>query len=113
MSGEDWLAWHDRYPTSSMSRRLTIVRRMLADALEKAPAGAISLTASARAKGDVRDRFASARRMLGIAEYVHETGTYREREVTCCPTGTQGSIQEPRARRPGTFTLLRLEESHT
>jgi hypothetical protein len=49
----DWVAWHAAYddPSSSLSARLECVRSHLADALERAPTGRISLVSLCAGQG--------------------------------------------------------------
>jgi len=51
--GRDWKQWHDAYadPDSSLSRRLVAVQRLVADALDAAPAGAIRLISMCAGEG--------------------------------------------------------------
>lgn len=51
----DWLVWHDAYadPDSSQSRRLTVVRRRIGDALDASPAGPVRVLSLCA--GDGRD----------------------------------------------------------
>jgi hypothetical protein len=53
----DWVAWHDPYddPSSSLSRRLEVVQRHLAEALDRSPEGAISILSMCAGQG--RDLF--------------------------------------------------------
>lgn len=50
---EHWVRWHDDYdnPNSSLSRRLRAVRRRLADTLDRAPDGEISLISACAGEG--------------------------------------------------------------
>jgi hypothetical protein len=51
----DWIEWHDNYsdPDSSLSQRLTVVRRRIAEALDRSPAGPIRVVSMCA--GDGRD----------------------------------------------------------
>lgn len=51
----DWIQWHERYedPNSTLSRRLEVVRKRIAGALDRAPAGPIR--AVSMCAGDGRD----------------------------------------------------------
>ncbi len=57
MAERDWLAWHDPYddPSSSLSRRLEVVQRHLAAALDHCPDGTISILSMCAGQG--RDLF--------------------------------------------------------
>lgn len=57
MTERDWLAWHDPYddPSSSLSRRLNVVQRHLAAALDRCDAGTISILSMCAGQG--RDLF--------------------------------------------------------
>lgn len=50
----DWMSWHDDYadPTTSLSRRLAVVRRMLGDILDRAKPGPLSLASACAGQGD-------------------------------------------------------------
>lgn len=55
MQHRDWVAWHDAYarPASSLARRLEVVRSAVAQALDDAPPGQLSLVSLCA--GDGRD----------------------------------------------------------
>jgi hypothetical protein len=53
MSERDWASWHDLYddPKSPLSRRLAIVQRIFASALDEAPAGEILVVSMCAGQG--------------------------------------------------------------
>lgn len=61
MTERDWLAWHDPYddPSSSLSRRLEVVQRHLAAALDRCADGTISILSMCAGQG---------RDLLGVLE---------------------------------------------
>ena len=50
----DWVSWHDDYsdPTTGLSRRLGVVRRMLGDILDRAEPGPLRLASACAGQGD-------------------------------------------------------------
>ena len=53
MSERDWLEWHAPYddPDSALSRRLAVVQRLLAEALDRCPAGTIDVISMCAGQG--------------------------------------------------------------
>lgn len=53
VSERDWLEWHAPYddPGSALSRRLEVVQRLLAEALDRCPAGGIDLISMCAGQG--------------------------------------------------------------
>ncbi len=63
----DWVHWHDGYdnPDSTLSRRLEVVRKRIAEALDRFPAGKIRV--ASMCAGDGRD-------LLGVLQKSHPRG---------------------------------------
>src|SRR6266540_693337 len=57
----DWIKWHKDYddPESSLSQRLAVVRKRIAEVLDRAPAGAIRVASMCAGEG---------RDLLGVLE---------------------------------------------
>jgi len=53
MTNVDWVAWHDSYdhPDSPLSRRLATVRRLISEALDRAPEGPINIISACAGQG--------------------------------------------------------------
>lgn len=53
MGDRDWLTWHDPYddPSSSLARRLAVVQRHIAGALDRCPPGPISVLSMCAGQG--------------------------------------------------------------
>lgn len=76
--GRDWKQWHDAYadPDSSLSQRLAAVQRLVAQSLERAPAGPLRLISMCAGEG---------RDVLGVLPNHPRRGDVRARLVELDP----------------------------
>lgn len=81
MAERDWLAWHDPYddPSSSLSRRLEVVQRHLAAALDRCGDGSIPILSMCAGQG--RDLFGVLERHLRAPDITARLVELDERNV--------------------------------
>jgi hypothetical protein len=91
----DWIKWHENYdaPDSTLSRRLVAVRRRIAEALDRAPAGAIRV--ASMCAGDGRD-------LLGVLQTHPRAGDVSGRLVELNPK----LAERARALAPSTIEIV-------
>jgi hypothetical protein len=93
----DWLAWHAPYddPSSRLAKRLAVVRRRVAEALDRAPAGPIRVVSVCAGQG---------RDLLGVLATHPRRRDVRARLVELDPRNA-GPAREAAAEHPGVEVL--------
>jgi len=94
----DWVQWHEEYsdPDSSRSRRLATVRKRIAEALDRFPAGSIRV--ASMCAGDGRD-------LLGVLQSHPRAGDVSGRLVELDPR----LAERARAAAPSTIEVRRAD----